>query len=72
LHLPSRILHTNLGRGVSVSIPSKGVLGFYPPPPGGFLVKWGLGVGLVGCVGFEVLFMKLFVSGEGFDTVDAE
>jgi hypothetical protein len=30
-----------------------------------------LGAGLVGCVEFEVLVMKLFVSGEGIHTVDA-
>jgi hypothetical protein len=41
-------------------------------PLGRFLVKHGLGVGLVGWVGLEVLVKKLLRSGKGFNTVHAE
>jgi hypothetical protein len=37
-----------------------------------FLIKYGLGVGLVGWEGLEMLVKKLFVGGEGLITVDAE
>jgi hypothetical protein len=40
-------------------------------PLGRFLVRHGLGVGLVGWGGVEVT-AKLFISGKGFDAVDAE